>query len=164
MPSPLFRPNYNVSNKHVLTSLLFCFDQHKQRIDKLIVLFCLGEHKEPDVPRDWLDMVSPCVKKMRSQVQEELKASIQYLAMAAHFSRDTINRPGFAKMFFDAASEEREHAIKLISYLLMRGELTSDVSTLLKTTVRAIYYFFCMSMGFFNVVFILDRSRKNRMD
>lgn len=72
---------------------------------------------------------------MRSQVQEELKAAIQYLAMAAHFSRDTINRPGFAKLFFESASEEREHAIKLISYLLMRGELTSDVSSLLKTSV-----------------------------
>lgn len=81
-------------------------------------------------------MVSPCVKKMRNQIQEELKAAMQYLAMAAHFSRDTINRPGFAKMFFESASEEREHAIKLISYLLMRGELTSDVSTLLRTTVR----------------------------
>lgn len=80
-------------------------------------------------------MVSPCVKKMRNQIQEEIKAAIQYLAMAAHFSRDTINRPGFAQLFFEAASEEREHAIKLISYLLMRGELTSDVSTLLRTTV-----------------------------
>lgn len=68
-------------------------------------------------------------------MQEELKAAIQYLAMAAHFSRDTINRPGFAKLFFEAASEEREHAIKLISYLLMRGELTSDVSTLIRTSV-----------------------------
>lgn len=68
-------------------------------------------------------------------MQEELKAAIQYLAMAAHFSRDTVNRPGFAKLFFEAASEEREHAIKLISYLLMRGELTSDVSTLIRTSV-----------------------------
>lgn len=80
-------------------------------------------------------MVSPCIKKMRSQIQQELLASIQYLAMASHFSRDVVNRPGFAKFFFNAASEEREHAIKLISYLLMRGELTADVSTLIKTSV-----------------------------
>lgn len=80
-------------------------------------------------------MVSPCVQKMRDQIQEELAASMQYLAMAAHFSRDTVNRPGFAKMFFESASEEREHAIKLISYLLMRGELTEDVSKLIKTYV-----------------------------
>lgn len=38
-------------------------------------------------------------------------------------------------MFFDSASEERQHAIKLISYLLMRGELISDVSNLIDTYV-----------------------------
>jgi len=70
--------------------------------------------------------------KMRAQVQEELQAAVTYLAMGAHFSRDTINRPGFAKLFFEAASEEREHAIKIISYLLMRGELTTEVSRLIQ--------------------------------
>jgi hypothetical protein len=53
----------------------------------------------------------------------------------AHFSRDTVNRPGFAKMFFESASEEREHAIKIISYLLMRGELTSEVRKLIQNPV-----------------------------
>jgi len=77
-------------------------------------------------------MVEPCTKKMREQVQEELQAALTYLAMGAHFSRDTINRPGFAKLFFEAASEEREHAIKIISYLLMRGELTTKVSELIR--------------------------------
>ncbi|CAG9106267.1 unnamed protein product [Plutella xylostella] len=37
-------------------------------------------------------------------------------------------------MFFDAALEEREHAMKLIEYLLMRGELTADVTSLI--TIR----------------------------
>lgn len=32
-----------------------------------------------------------------------------------------VNRPGFAKLFFDAASEERHHAKLLIEYLMMRG-------------------------------------------
>lgn len=94
------------------------------------------EHKKPNVPEDWLDMVDPCVNKMRDQIQEEIKASIQYLAMGAHFSRDTVNRPGFAKLFFESASEERQHAMKLISYLLMRGELTSSVSNLLKKHIE----------------------------
>ena len=93
------------------------------------------EHGTPDIPKDWVDMVTPCVSKMRAQIQTELKASIQYLAMGAHFSKDTINRPGFAKLFFQAASEERQHALKLIAYLLMRGELTSNVSKLIKTTI-----------------------------
>jgi len=92
--------------------------------------------RQPDIPNDWIDMVDPCVKKMRDQIQEELKASIQYLAMGAHFSRDIINRPGFAKFFFESASEERQHAIKLITYLLMRGELASSVSDLIKKHIE----------------------------
>jgi len=94
------------------------------------VLQC--EHKELDVPKEWIDMVDPCVKSMKGQVEEELKAAMQYMAMGAYFSKDTVNRLGFANLFFDAASEEREHAIKLISYLLMRGELTSEVTGLIK--------------------------------
>jgi len=93
-------------------------------------------HKQPDIPKEWIDSVAPCVRQMRNQIQEELRASIQYLAMGAHFSRDTVNRPGFAKLFFDAATEERDHAQKLISYLLMRGELTSSVSNLIKTHIE----------------------------
>lgn len=93
------------------------------------------EHAKPNIPKDWIDMVKPCVQKMRAQIQTELEASIQYLAMGAHFSRDRINRPGFAKFFFQSASEERQHALKLISYLLMRGELTSNVSKLIKKTI-----------------------------
>ncbi|KAF7287528.1 ferritin heavy chain-like [Rhynchophorus ferrugineus] len=90
------------------------------------------EHKQPNVPKEWIDMGKSCVKKVRDQVTEELKASMQYMAMGAHFARDSVNRPGFAKLFFDAATEERNHAIEFISYLLMRGELTSDVSNLIK--------------------------------
>lgn len=93
------------------------------------------ERQKPEVPQVWLDMVDPCIQKVRGQVQEELKASIQYLAMAAYFSRDSVNRMGFAKMFYEAASEEREHAIKLIEYLLMRGELVSNVSSLIKPKI-----------------------------
>ncbi|XP_053623494.1 ferritin heavy chain-like [Plodia interpunctella] len=84
------------------------------------------------IPREWITVHRSCRDSMRRQIQEEVKASLQYLAMGAHFSRDSINRPGFAKLFFDAASEEREHAMKLIEYLLMRGELTSDVSSLIQ--------------------------------
>lgn len=92
--------------------------------------------KKPSIPEDWLDMVDPCTNSMRDQIQQELNAAMQYLAMGAHFSRDTVNRPGFAQMFFDAASEERDHANKLISYLLMRGGLTSKVSSLIKTVIE----------------------------
>ncbi|CAH1642017.1 unnamed protein product [Spodoptera littoralis] len=151
------------------------------------------------IPKEWVTMHRNCRMSVRQQIQMEVTASLQYLAMGAHFSKDVaresvkllltnnvptpallagapasaasvsfrfsipfrcsatfrcsipfrcsesfhcsvpfrcfVNRPGFAKMFFDAASEEREHAMKLIEYLLMRGELTTDVTTLLQ--VRA---------------------------
>ena len=47
-----------------------------------------------------------------------------------------MNRPGFAHHFFKSASEERDHAIKLIEYLLMRGQLTKDIGDLIKDPVR----------------------------
>lgn len=60
-----------------------------------------------------------------------MSTSINVSLQGAHFARDTVNRPGFSKFFFEAASEEREHAIKIIEYLLMRGELKSDIGELL---------------------------------
>ena len=83
-------------------------------------------------------MVEPCVRMLESQVKMEIGAAMTYLSMGAHFARDTINRPGFSKFFFEAASEEREHAIKIIEYLLMRGQLTGDIGKLLKFPLKPI--------------------------
>jgi len=94
--------------------------------------------KPADVPQAWRDMVSPCIKALESQVKVEIEAALTYLAMGAHFARDTVNRPGFSDLFIKSASEEREHAIKVIEYLLMRGQLTSDVSKLLKFPLKPI--------------------------
>jgi len=70
---------------------------------------------------DFVDMRDECTTETEEQIKKEITASLKYLSMAAYFSRDNINRPGFAKLFFEAASEEREHAHKLIEYLSMRG-------------------------------------------
>ncbi|EZA47606.1 hypothetical protein DMN91_012407 [Ooceraea biroi] len=94
--------------------------------------------KPADIPTSWIDMVDPCIKIMESQVKTEIEAAMTYLAMGAHFARDTINRPGFSKFFIESASEEREHAMKIIEYLLMRGQLTNDVSKLLKFPLKPI--------------------------
>ncbi|XP_017131488.1 ferritin subunit [Drosophila elegans] len=85
----------------------------------------------PEITKDWVDMKDACLKGMRHQIQEEINASYQYLAMGAYFSRDTVNRPGFAEHFFKAAKEEREHGSKLVEYLSMRGQLTEGVSDLI---------------------------------
>lgn len=92
--------------------------------------------KPADVPTAWLDMVDPCIKVLENQVKTEIEAAMTYLAMGAHFARDSVNRPGFSKLFIESAAEEREHAIKIIEYLLMRGQLTTDVSKLLKFPLR----------------------------
>lgn len=105
-----------------------------------IVLFSstqkLGDDKRVDIPNEWLDLTSGCLSEVRRQIQKEIDASLSYLAMGAHFAQDTINRPGFSEFFFKAAGEEREHATKLIEYLLMRGQLVDDVSKLIKVNVR----------------------------
>lgn len=70
---------------------------------------------------DFQDMTDGCVQHTEDQIRMEITASLKYLAMGAYFAKDSVNRPGFSKLFFDAASEEREHAYKLIEYLSMRG-------------------------------------------
>lgn len=93
-----------------------------------------------NIPGDWLDMTNGCVKEMKRQIQAEINASVTYLAMGAHFAKDTVNRPGFSQFFFKSASEEREHATKLIEYLLMRTSF-SDVHDLIKVNVSFFFNF-----------------------
>ncbi|KAL5284343.1 FTHL17 family protein [Megaselia abdita] len=90
-----------------------------------------GSNVPVDMTTKWIDIKHSCVDAMRKQIQKEIHASYQYLAMAAYFSRDTVNRPGFAEHFFGSAKEEREHALHLIEYLSMRGNLTSGVTNLI---------------------------------
>lgn len=70
---------------------------------------------------EFVDMKKGCVELTEDQIKKEITASLKYLSYGAYFSQDNVNRPGYAKFFFDAASEEREHAHKLIEYLQMRG-------------------------------------------
>jgi len=92
------------------------------------------EEAPANIPQEWLDMTKGCVKEVRRQIQAEIDASLTYLAMGAHFAQDTVNRPGFSEFFFKAAGEEREHATKLIEYLLMRGQI-NDVTNLINVNV-----------------------------
>uniref|UniRef100_A0A336KNZ8 Ferritin n=1 Tax=Culicoides sonorensis TaxID=179676 RepID=A0A336KNZ8_CULSO len=74
-----------------------------------------------DYPSIFGGMKVNCVSKTVDQIGCEVRASLEYLKFAVYFSLENINRPGFSKFFFDSANEEREHAIKLIEYLNMRG-------------------------------------------
>jgi bacterioferritin B len=53
------------------------------------------------------------------QIGHELGNSIQYLAIAAHFERDSLF--GLAKIYYTQADEEREHAMKFVKFLLDAG-------------------------------------------
>ena len=55
------------------------------------------------------------------QINNELYASYQYLAMSAYFGNTNVALPGAAAYFLNQSLEEREHAQKLINYLNDRG-------------------------------------------
>ncbi len=53
---------------------------------------------------------------INTQIGNEFAASLQYYAIAAHFKRSHLQL--LAKLFFAQAGEEREHAEKLLHYVL----------------------------------------------
>ena len=65
---------------------------------------------------------SELLQAINTQIGNELAASNQYYAIAAHFQR--ANLMLLAKLFFEQAAEERMHAEKLLHYVLdTKGEL-----------------------------------------
>jgi bacterioferritin B len=50
------------------------------------------------------------------QIGHELGASMQYISIAAHFSQRQLKL--LAKIFFEQADEEKQHAMKFVQYLL----------------------------------------------
>ena len=50
------------------------------------------------------------------QIGHEFGASMQYISIAAHFSQRQLKL--LAKIFFDQADEEKQHAMKFVQYLL----------------------------------------------
>ena len=53
---------------------------------------------------------------LNAQVGHEFSAMLQYVAIAAHFDRETL--PLLAAHFFQQAEEEKEHAHKFIKFIL----------------------------------------------
>lgn len=56
---------------------------------------------------------------LNAQVGNELGASNQYVAVAAYFDAEGL--PTLAKHFFTQASEERDHAMRFVRYILDAG-------------------------------------------
>lgn len=87
----------------------------------ILSVVAIAMAEDPDYPSEFGDMRVPCIQKTVAQIGCEVRASLEYLKFGAYWSMDNMNRPGFAKFFFESSSEEREHAIKLIEYMNMRG-------------------------------------------
>ena len=65
---------------------------------------------------------TPLTQAINTQIGNEYAASLQYQSIAAHFQR--ANLMLLAKLFFAQADEERQHAEKLLHYVLdTKGEL-----------------------------------------
>jgi ferritin len=58
------------------------------------------------------------VEAMNAQIGREFAAAHQYVAIGAHYTADTF--PQLSAFFYAQAAEEREHALKMVNYLLDR--------------------------------------------
>lgn len=59
------------------------------------------------------------VDALNEQIGNEFAAAHQYVAIGVHFEGQTF--PRLAHFFYEQADEEREHAIKMVRYLLDTG-------------------------------------------
>ncbi|EZA50629.1 hypothetical protein DMN91_004315 [Ooceraea biroi] len=62
-----------------------------------------------------------CEEALNKQINLELFASYVYLSMACYFDRSDVALPGLYKYFKKASDEEREHAMKFLTYQNKRG-------------------------------------------
>jgi ferritin len=60
------------------------------------------------------------VEALNAQVAREFAAAHQYVAIGTHYAGETF--PQLARFFYEQAEEEREHAMKMVNYLLDRNE------------------------------------------
>lgn len=61
-------------------------------------------------------------RAFNEQIGHEFGASLQYVSIAAHFNRRQLTL--LAKLFFEQAEEEKQHALKFVRYLLdTKGDL-----------------------------------------
>lgn len=59
------------------------------------------------------------IDAINEQIGFEFSASMQYVAIAAHFSADAL--PQLSQHFFRQAAEENEHAMRFIKYVVDAG-------------------------------------------
>ncbi|CAA9996372.1 unnamed protein product [Nesidiocoris tenuis] len=114
-------------NKSFSDVILYPYYSAMPKINFKMLLYLESKPSEGEIlpTTDWIDIKDECVNLARKQIRMEFEAALAYFQLGAYFSQYDTNRPGFAKFFFDASTEERSHAIKVFDYLLMRGQLTT---------------------------------------
>jgi bacterioferritin B len=60
------------------------------------------------------------IEAMSTQIAREFSAAHQYVAMGAFYAGETF--PRLSAFFYAQADEEREHAMKMVNYLLDQGQ------------------------------------------
>ncbi|CAG9106263.1 unnamed protein product [Plutella xylostella] len=72
-----------------MKAILFCF---VVVLAAVVPAFGTQCHVNPvPIRKEWITVVRGCRDAMRKQIQTEVGASLQYLAMGAHFSRDGVS-------------------------------------------------------------------------
>jgi ferritin len=64
------------------------------------------------------------VEALNAQIAREFGAAHQYIAVGNYYAAETF--PRLASFFYEQAEEEREHAMKMVNYLLDR-DATPDI-------------------------------------
>jgi bacterioferritin B len=59
------------------------------------------------------------VDALNAQISREFAAAHQYVAVGTYYASEAF--PRLAKYFYEQADEEREHAMKMVNFLLDRG-------------------------------------------
>jgi ferritin len=59
------------------------------------------------------------IDALNAQIGREFAAAHQYVAIGTYYAAETY--PQLATFFYEQAEEEREHAMKMVSYLVDRG-------------------------------------------
>jgi ferritin len=79
---------------------------------------------QPEIKRKEYNMLisEKLNKALNDQIGNEFGASMQYLSIAGYFQQQNLQL--LSNLFFDQAEEEKEHAMKLVHYVLdTQGEL-----------------------------------------
>src|SRR5262245_47831556 len=68
---------------------------------------------------DWMLISETLEAALNRQIGREMGASLQYLAIAAHFDRQSLKQ--LARFFYRQADEERAHALKFLHFVVDAG-------------------------------------------